>query len=96
LEFNLENSGCAIFPELVTVTFIGIKSSIFLHADPPDPTTLIYPLNATKNPTAIPPMTSKPVNHFVTEVCLYTTKKHKDEKSMKNLWKELKSVKGWR
>jgi len=31
------NSGSAIFPELVTVTFIGIRSSNFLHADPPDP-----------------------------------------------------------
>jgi len=35
-------SGSAIFPELLTVTFNGIRSSIiFLHADTPDPTTLI-------------------------------------------------------
>jgi len=55
LEFNLEaanvNSnffmifGSAMFLELVTVTFIGIRSSNFLHADTPDRTTLIYPLN---------------------------------------------------
>jgi len=55
-KFNLEarnvntnilftNFGSAIFPELVVVTyFIGIRSSIFLHADPPDSTTLINPL----------------------------------------------------
>jgi len=38
-------SGSAIFPELVTGTFIGIGPSNFFHADTPDPTTLIYPLN---------------------------------------------------
>jgi len=36
------NSGSATFPELVTVTLIGIRSPNFLHADTPDPTTLIY------------------------------------------------------
>jgi len=34
-------SGSDIFPELVTVTFSGHP---ILHADTPDPTTLIYPL----------------------------------------------------
>jgi len=38
------DSGTAIFPELVMVTFIGIRSSnFFTRADNPDPTTLIYP-----------------------------------------------------
>jgi len=56
LEFNLEAasvnsniffiiSGSAILPELGTVTFNGMASGhpIFLNADTPDPTTLIYP-----------------------------------------------------
>jgi len=55
LEFNLEAanvnsnicfmiSGSAIFPELVTVTLSASGHPIFLHADTPDPTALIYPL----------------------------------------------------
>jgi len=40
-------SGSAIFPELVTVTFIGIRSSnFFKRVYSPDTSTLIYPLKS--------------------------------------------------
>jgi len=58
------NSGSAISPELVT--FIGIRSSdFFFHADPPDPTTLIHPLNSMHE--------AKPLSNWVDDFRMIVT-----------------------